>query len=285
MEDIKAKPIHQSTLAKHNSTLFHDDSDDEEEVEENIGSPIASILFSFLTEPNSSRYAMVWSIFTCVLVLTRMLAIGLQSCSGPNQYYHRPEDLSRYPFLLTEPSYWKLYIAIMTPLIIDGCARIVFLLLISFESENHPIWLRFKGDLLEVFLFITDIIGLLPFFTMAAYYHPKNITPDRAPDVILNVLELMLNGRILRAVKKVPAVRVIAIALSNAAPHLALPTFFFFVFNITTGVFFYFASPCYNVETCPWISLFDSTFFSIVTMTTSKPFYSACIDIDNKSVL
>lgn len=269
-KDSKAPPSYPSALAKHNSTLFDDDSDDREEIEENVGSPIASILFDFLTDPNSSRYAMAWSIFTCVLVLTRMLAIGLESCDGPNQYYHRPEDLSRYPFLLTEPSYWKLYIAVMTPLIIDGFIRIVFLMLIFFESENYSIWLRFKVDLLEVFLFMTDIIGLIPFFVMAAYYHPKNLTPGRVVDVVLNVLELMLNGRILRAVKKVPAVRAIAIALSNAAPHLALPIFFFFVFNITAGVFFYFASPCYNVDSCPWISLFSSTFFSVVTMTTSK---------------
>jgi hypothetical protein len=241
-----------------------------DEEEHDVGTPIALLLFDFLTDPFSSKYATAWSSFTIVLVLSRILEIMLESCYGPNQYYKRPEDLSHYKFLLTAPEYWKVYIAIMVPLIIDGFTRLLFLFLIIFEHENEIILERFKEDKMQIFLFVTDIIGLIPFFSYASYFKPNNYAPSPVAAVFLSVLELMLTGRVLRMVRKHPAIRTITRALTRSAEHLVLPCFFFFVFNISAGVFFYFSEPCYNVNLCPWQNLFDATFYSIVTMTTSK---------------
>lgn len=246
------------------------EEDDEEDEEADIGTPIASLLFDFLTDPRSSIYARIWSGLTIVLVLSRILELSLESCSGPNQYDGRQKDLSEFHFLLTKQQYWNVYIALMVPLIIDGLARLLFLLLILWESESHPIYEKFRGDLMEVMLFCTDVIGLIPFFAQAAYYQPNNATPTNAGEVVLSLLELLLTGRIFRVVRKYPAIQAITRALSRSVEHLILPLFFFFVFNITAGVFFYFSQPCYNVTTCAWHNLFDATFYSIVSMTTSK---------------
>ncbi len=249
------------------------DDDDDDDDEGEIGTPIASLLFDFLTDARSSIYARVWSGLTIALVLARIMALSLESCSGPNQYEDRPKDLSDFHFLLTKDQYWSLYIALMVPLIIDGFARLLFLLLILWESENHPIYEKFRGDLMEVCLFCTDVIGLIPFFAQAAYYQGTDKLPTNAGAVTLSMMELFLTGRIFRVVRKYPAIQAITRALSRAAEHLILPLFFFFVFNITAGVFFYFSQPCYNVNSCAWKNLFDATFYSIVSMTTSK-FYN-----------
>lgn len=266
---------------KEHKLVHIDEDEDDEDDEGEIGTPIASLLFDFLVDPHSSNYAAAWSIFTIILVMARVLAMCLESVNGPNEYYGRPEDLSQFPFLLTKPQYWKVYIATMVPLIMDGFGRIVFLLLIMWESENHPIYERFRGDPMEVFLFCTDVLGLIPFFADAVYYEPKNASQSQAAQVFLSALELLLTGRILRAVRRYPAIQAITRALSRSVEHLILPLFFFFVFNITTGVFFYFSTPCYNLETCPWKNLFDASFYSIVTMTTSKLYFSFDIVFNN----
>jgi hypothetical protein len=80
----------------------------------------------------------------------------------------------------------------------------------------------------------------------------------------------MITARIFRFFRHVPSIRVITRAVSRSVEHLILPLFFFIVFNITTGVIFYFAEPCYRITTCPWVDLFEATFYSVVTMTTSK---------------
>ena len=114
---------------------------------------------------------------------------------------------------------------------------------------------------------------MIPFIVTAVYLRPYNIARNQLQDVVTTLIELLITGRILRLIKNMPAIRAIRIALLNAAEHLVLPIFFFFTFNITTGVFFYFAEPCYNIDTCPWVNLFESSYFSIVSMTTSKLLY------------
>lgn len=238
---------------------------------------IVHLLFHFLTNPSSSTPALWWAALTCAMAVGRILEIGLESCNGPNQYYNRPVNRAQYKFLLTADHYWDVYVAFMVPLIIDAAARIVLLFFIAFGEEHEELLKKIMTDKLEVFLFFCDIFGVVPFFVQLFYYHPRNIQMQDMPEialVLLTVLELLITGRIFRFLKDIPAVRAIRIALSRSAPHLVLPLFFFFVFNITAGVLFYFIEPCYNFEQCFWVDLFSATFYSIVTMTTSNLFFS-----------
>jgi hypothetical protein len=268
-EDIKPHEI------KNNTTEDSDDSFDEEEYI-NIGSPIAIMWYDFLMHPQSSIYANAWSMLLCSVVALRIIAIGLESCNGPNQFYHRPTVHPQFPFLLTEPQYFQLYIACMTPLLLDAFLRLVIIFLVSFEPENQPIFQRFVSDRTEVVLFFVDVLCMIPFLTNVGYVHPKDVTLSQAPEIALRIMELGITGRIFRVVRNFPAIRAVSIALTNSFEHLVLPLFFFFAFNITTGVFFYFAEPCYNVDKCPWTSLFQTSFYSIVTMTTSKKKKNNC---------
>lgn len=240
-------------------------SDDEEEIVN-----LVQMMFNFFSDPNSSKVAYYWAALTCFLVLARVLEIGLESCNGPNQYYGRDVNNAQYKFLLTAAHYWDVYVALMVPLIIDALGRVVMLCFIAFGEENKPLLRKILDDKLETVLFAADIFSVIPFFVRLFYYHPSMQHEDGAALVFLTIIELLITGRILRLIKDIPSVRAIRIALSKSASHLVLPLFFFFVFNITAGVLFYFIEPCFNSNSCFWLDLFSATFYSIVTMTTSK---------------
>jgi hypothetical protein len=54
----------------------------------------------FLTEPNSSNAAWLWSFFMCFCTLVNVIFLILSSMDGPNNYEGRP-DMSTYKSLLT----------------------------------------------------------------------------------------------------------------------------------------------------------------------------------------
>ncbi len=248
-----------------------DDKQDELH-EDEMGSPIAIMAYDFLTQPESSKYAFWWNAFTSFLVVIRIIEIGVESVNGPNQYHNRKVNRSRYNFLFTDEEYFHVYIMCFVPLIIDGFARVVLMVLMMCERENKGLYIKFKKNMTERILFVSDTFGLLPFFIYAGYVRPNDVSLSQAARITLRLMELFTTGRIFRAVRRFPAIRAISVALGNAFEHLVLPIFFFFVFNITAGVFFYFVEPCYDASLCPWINLFESTFYAIVTMTTSKSF-------------
>lgn len=227
--------------------------------------------FRFLTDPYSSRYALAWAFAAALLALGRLLEIGFQSIDGPNQYHGRRRDLSLYYFMPTRNEYWYVYIALMVPLVIDAAIRGTLVTLIVSLEENKPLLRQLMRDYTEMFLLSSDIISVIPFIIRICYLRPNPLENAPKPAVVtLTLMELLISVRILRLVKDIPAIKAVRLALVRSVPHLVLPLFFFMVFNITAGVFLYFAEPCFNVDTCPWEDLFDSTYFSIVTMTTSE---------------
>lgn len=245
------------------STNGPEDADD-------ISSPMVKLMYDFCTKPESSKVAYSWACLTAWIAVMRILAIALESCDGPNWYHDREINQARYRFLLTYQQYWELYITCMVPLVLDAIGRVITLCFLIFAKENREIYLKLVNDNFEIILFVFDTVSVIPFLVAAVYTRQNNVTLNQAELVVTTLLELLIAGRILRFIKDMPAVKAIRIALYHSADHLVLPIFFFFVFNITAGVFFYFAEPCYNTDSCPWKDLFTATFFSIVTMTTSK---------------
>ncbi len=237
---------------------------------DDIGSPLANMMYDFLMEPGTSKKAFYWNLFCCALVMVRIIAIGCESCNGPNQYYHRPVNRAEYRFLLTLPQYYALYIGCMTPLLIDSFGRIVVVTLITVEPENISLYRRFMADKMELILFLFDTGSNIRFLIWIGYVQLNQPTFTQPVTIVLRILELLAISRIYRGIRRVRAIRAVTIALTNSIQHLILPLFFFCIFNISAGVFFYFAEPCYNVNNCPWQSLFQSTFYAVVTMTTSK---------------
>eukprot|EP01032_Pedospumella_encystans_P017450 gene17450-19885_t len=234
-----------------------------------VGSPLVRLMYDFFTDPYSSWTALAWAQLTAWIAVVRVLEIAFESCDGPNQYVGRPVDRSRYYFFLTDDQYFKVYVACMVPLIIDAVGRGIMAGFLVFASENNALLAELKEDSLQVFMLFADIVGVIPFLVTAIYTRPYDVPSDQLQNVILTLIELLITARILRLIKDLPAIRSIRIALINSVDHLVLPVFFFFTFNITSGVFLYFVEPCFNVNTCPWQDQFESSFFSIVTMTTT----------------
>jgi hypothetical protein len=155
------------------------------------------------------------------------------------------------------------------PLIADAFVRVSMLAYIFGHSENEEIAEELWHDKFTLFSMIGDILCIIPFVVRAAYLQPNTIRLGQDLRVLLRVLELLSVSRILRSTKDIPAIKTIRLALSRAAKHLVLPIFFFFAFNVFAAVLVYFSEPCYNIDTCPWLDLFDASFFSVVTMTTT----------------
>lgn len=282
MEEDKLKPDpRQRKVSLNGAPVALDEKEEESRKAElgiydaEVGSPLVRLMFDFFTDPHSSKTAYFWGQLTAWLSIVRVLEIAFESCDGPNQYVGRTLDNSRYYFFLTDRQYWRCYIACMVPIIIDAVGKMIMLGFVTFASENNALYYKLKQDKLECFLLLADILGIIPFMVTAIYLRPYDVPDNQAQNVVMTLLELLITARILRLIKNMPPIRAIRIALLNSVDHLVLPIFFFFTFNITTGVFFYFVEPCYNTDVCAWQDLFESSFFSIVSMTTSK-LHSVC---------
>lgn len=264
------------------SKQFEKDKDDKDKDEENenesddekedLGNPVVVMVYEFFTEPESTRYAVIYIIFISWIVVVRVLFIGLETCDGPNQYIDRADHKhARYYFLLDEDQYWTAYVVFMVPIICDAFARLVMIGYLFFAEENLRLYNKFLNNRFSFFLYICDIVCVLPFFITAVYVKPLNVVLSDGSRVLLRILELLGTSRIFRMSKDIPAIWAIRIALSRSAPHLVVPLFFFFAFNISAGVLLYYLEPCYNTATCSsgWKTLIDSTFYSIVSMTTT----------------
>jgi hypothetical protein len=115
-----------------------------------------------------------------------------------------------------------------------------------------------------------DILCVVPFLARATYIRPNSVILNQGLRVLLRLLELMSVSRIARAARQFGPAKVVQITLLKSFEHLAVPIFFFFSFNIFFAVIVYFIDPCYNTTRCPWVDLFDASFYSVVTMSTSK---------------
>ena len=233
------------------------------------GNPLVVYAFYFFKEPRTLNTSSAWGFFTALCILLRILEIGLETCDGPNQYTGR-DNHARFDFLFNETQYWYLYIACMTPLLVDNACKTVVLIYISIGDENKHLFNELKEDTFSIFMFACDYLGMLPFIFYLTYLRPNNIVLSTLLNVLFTLVELLSTVRVLRLTKNIPSIWAIRIALSKATPHLVVPLFFFMTFNISCAVCFYFLEPCYNLSTCPWCDLFDTSFYSIVTMTTSK---------------
>jgi hypothetical protein len=234
-----------------------------------LGNPVIIAAYDFLTNPRSSKVAYYWAFLTSWMVLLRVLAIGFESCDGPNKYVGR-EDRSRFYFFPSADTYWILEISFYVPLVIDAFARTILLFYVIFGEENTGVLEILENDKMEIFLFFGDITGCIPFIVEVIYLRPYGLTLSHGPHLLFTIVELLITVRLLRIIRDYPSVKAIQIGLNKSAPHLVLPLFFFIVFNITAGVFFYFVEPCYDTTSCPWQDLFTATFYAVVSMTTSK---------------
>ena len=249
-------------------------------------SPLLEIVYTFFKEPTSSPPAKLWALVMCLLALSRVLAMACETVNGPQFYEGRPNQ-SIYPWMPDHNTYYMLYLSMCIPFLVDAVGRLV-VVCASFSDWDGPCAKAFRQDKLAQFLTACNIISVIPFVAglflfpgtysydkilystgrISAAAHLNKISSTEAIRVLFRVMNLLVSSHVLRYVKHLTVIKTVALALSRAGPHLVLPIFFFFVFNIIFGVVFYFAEPCYDTSSCPWQDMLDSTFFSIVAMCT-----------------
>lgn len=152
----------------------------------------------------------------------------------------------------------------------DAILRLISLLLVFFYEEE--LYYRFVDDKFDFILYIFDFISVLPFIatTMCQINSWDIVKNSENIQLVCRCLELFSSSKILRITKDIPNILAIRITLVRSMPHLVVPIYFYFTFNIFFGVILYFVQPCYQQDICPWSNLFEASFYSVVTMSTSK---------------
>jgi hypothetical protein len=237
-------------------------------VSNEVETGVSELIYGLLTDVSSSAFTYVWSLTLNVCIIIYFIVLFAESVDGPNHYNGR-SDKSRYPFLLNYDVYWWLKVGIMGLPFFDASVRICLILYVSIYHRSGAVFKSFcENDQDELVLTILDIIGVVPFFVSYVIAGANGMVLSMRYRSWLSVLNIASLSRIARLVRHYSSVWAIRIAITRAGSHLILPIFFFLVFNITGAVAFYFAEPCYNLSTCPWVDLPEAMFFSIITMTT-----------------
>ncbi len=198
-----------------------------------------------------------------------MIIILMESSDGPNHYFHRPNE-SLYSKLPTFDEYLALKLVFSVPLILHCVTRLVLATVLhNFSAPyTHRSFSKFfnRGSNLLLCLWFWPLLinsalpGIWPRPYMAVYH----------------IIDFLRHLQILQSFKQVPSFLVVKETYRRVIKLVPIPVFLFFVFNIFFGVMLYLVDPCFNYDTCPFPTLFDAVFFSIVTMTTSNLFYFFC---------
>jgi hypothetical protein len=156
---------------------------------------------------------------------------------------------------------------VWAPIVLDAFIRLITLIGIYFSSEEAFEDFCEQTDALVFYCF--DLLCVFPFLGYNCYVYPNGVEMSQFGILVFRCLELLSSGKILRASKDVEAIKAIHLTLGRSIDHLVLPLFVFFVFNVFGAVVLYFMEPCYNYSICAWADLFEASFYSVVSMTTS----------------
>lgn len=234
--------------------------DDKSDKDESKLVTYVNYYFNFFQEPASSKAAYWWSICISTLAIINVCLMILETCDGPNHYTGRTNN-AKFKLFLSENGYKISNMICLFPILFDSIGRCILISIIYLNKKYRSIKLlkiQIQADSGAKILFMIDILCVVPF--VFSFASNKSSESSR---VIFRVFELATLGRVFRAAKDIPSFLATRIALVNSIPHLLLPLFFFFVFNMTVSVMVYLMEPCYNVDNCPWRDLFG-TFFLII---------------------
>ncbi len=237
-----------------------------------LADPIVQTTFDFLTDPNCSDSAFLWHVGLSVVVVLYMLRLALYSMDGPNQYDGR-NDMATEDWLPTSDGYWYWEIVLCIPLIFDGCMRVVVVYYLYNGEGNKRLLRIFNKSTFEQTLMLVEIASIVPLFVRVFVFFPLRASLSLEESVVafrftFRMFELLVFSRLIRSTKDIIAIRAIRVVFANSSQHLLVPLWFFAAFNTVAAILFYFMEPCYNETICPWQTLFESAWFSVVTMST-----------------
>lgn len=206
-----------------------------------------------------------WLYHYCLIIsnVLYMIIILMETTDGPNQYENR-ENQALYKELPTYDGYLAAKLTLSIPLFLHCIGRLLLSLTIS------QLFAQYSNDPLGKFLSKSSNILLCLWFWPLLI---DSCSPGLWPRDIMAVyhgIDFLRHLQILQTFKQVPSFLVVKETYRRVIKLLPIPFFLFFVFNIFCGVILYLIDPCFNYSTCPFNTLFDAVFFSIVTVTTSK---------------
>jgi hypothetical protein len=246
------------------------------ETEIEYADPLTHSLWDLLTDISRNRSSLIYNSALAVFLVIFVCIVAARSIDGKNHYEGRDSSRATYDsFELTNDQYDYISMTCITILLIDCFIRAILYLFIRFKQDNRLLYedyfLHAENYKFERGLYYIEIMSGLPLCIRLVYiYFMSNTTEDWPAylRMILRLTEMSSFARLLRITQDTVAIKAIRLALYNSAHYMIVPLFVFSTVSITAGVIMYFAEPCYDVDNCSWQDLFESTVFSVVTMTT-----------------
>jgi hypothetical protein len=245
-------------------------------IEDAVGVKFASdevqVAFDFLTDAAFSDKANMWHNLLSVAVFLYMIMLCGVSMDGPLHYEGRA-NMATEVWLPNENGYIITVVILSIPLIIDSVARAVVLCMMSQYEQNFPLWHILMDNTFEKWTLILELCASIPLLINLCYFLPMRATFNfrNLPEwtrLLFRMAEMLNFIRFIRTTKDSIAMRASRTVLYNSGSHLLVSLWFFLAFITMSAVIFFYLEPCYDEGTCAWKDMFETSWFSVVTITT-----------------
>lgn len=229
-----------------------------------ISSPIHFLLKVYqITDNHGGLWTSIYHYLLITLNVVYMIIVLMETADGPNQYQHRIDE-AKFHQLPTFNQYLAIKVTLSLPLIVHCILRLVLagILNIAVPPQFDHSFRSFFNKGSNYFLSFWFWPILIEAF--APHLWPRDCK------ALYHVIDFLRHLQIIQSFKEIPSFIVVKETVRRVAKLVPIPAFIFFCFNIFFGVLIFIVDPCFDDTACPFHTLFEAVFFSIVTMTTSE---------------
>ena len=135
-------------------------------IDDESAPPALELAYDFLSDPQSSYPAKLWSWGLVIIVLVRFVQLPLLTLDGPH-FYDDPKDAT-YTFLPTAAGHEAFLTGLGIPLLLDATIRIVFFM-VTFADDRSEIYARLVKDKPFQILTALAVAGTIPIIVAYGY--------------------------------------------------------------------------------------------------------------------
>jgi voltage-gated potassium channel Kch len=209
-------------------------------------------IFSFMVDPNSSRWASLYSFFIACAAFTSCFILFLQTLDGPNHQSSEPE----YPKLPNDTGYYDadlVFTVIFTP---ELLIRLV--IWPSLWNEHEYLTERRLKPFLRDFFNWFDVAAIVPFYTDLVFGKEKSF-------VILRLCRLL---RIFKLARNHSGTYILLRAIRASIAPISVALIFFTEIVLFFSVVMYMVDPNYDRNKPGFSDLLTTGYFVVVTVAT-----------------
>ena len=213
----------------------------------------------FLLSPRMTRMSVLFHGTVALLATLDIICQLFLTVDGPHKHPKDEASASKFSELPTALMFLQLRIALNA---------LLFAVLLMQIIAIIDMWLTTKRPSLHISVFI-EALSIISFILTECFYSTTIVYNNIYYSTEQDILAILQMGKILWILvfaKVLPEVQALLLTFRSSRRALMVPLSMLTITNTTIATILYFTEPCYNVDTCPWNSLYSSWFFGIVTM-------------------